>query len=404
MNETTGAVGRRAAVAFIFVTVTLDMLAFGLVVPVLPRLVVQFEGGDYGRAATFTGIVTTVWAAMQLLAMPVLGALSDRFGRRPVVLFSTLGLSVSFALVALSRSLAWLVAARVVSGIASANISTASAYIADVTPPEGRAKAFGLLSAAFGLGFILGPVVGGLLGDGDPKLPFWVAAGLALLNFAYGLWVLPESLAPENRRPFTFKSANPWGAVRFLGSRPGLRALSVVTFLGAVANVVWPSMFVLFAGYRWHWSPRDVGLALGGVGVSSMVVGGALVGPAVRVLGERWAMRIGLLCGSIGFAAMAYGPSGTWFWIALVIQMPAGFTNAAVQATLSRTVATNEQGALQGATGALRSMADLIAPGLFAASFTWGVGPNAPFSMPGLPFAIASALLLLGALVAQGAL
>ncbi len=402
MPETPGAARRRAAALFIFVTVTLDMLAFGLVVPVMPRLVVEFEGGDYGRAATFTGIVTTVWAAMQLLAMPVLGALSDRYGRRPIVLFSTFGLAVSFVLIALSRSLAWLVAARIVSGIASANVSTASAYIADVTPPAERAKAFGLLSAAFGLGFILGPVLGGLLGDGDPRRPFWIAAGLCLLNFGYGAVVLPESLAPEHRRPFALKRAHPIGALRFLTSRPRLRALSVVTFLLSVSNVVWPTMFVLFAAYRWHWTPADVGMALGGVGVSSMLVGGVLVGPAVRTLGERGAMVFGLVCGALGFAIVAYGPTGTWFWIALVVQAPLGFTGAAVQALMSRTVDAAEQGELQGATGSVRSIADLLAPGMFAATFTWGVGASAPFSMPGLPFAVAAALLALATAVAVG--
>lgn len=399
MSEATQPAGRRAAATFIFVTILFDMLAFGLVVPVLPHLIVEFEGGDYASAARFTGVVTTVWAVMQFLAMPVLGALSDRFGRRPVVLYSTFGLALSFALVAMSRSLAWLVAARVVSGVASANVSTASAYIADVTPPERRAQAFGMLSAAFGLGFILGPVVGGLLGDSNPRLPFWVAAVLCLTNFCYGVFVLPESLAPENRRPFVLKAANPVGALGFLWSRPTLRQLTWVTFLVSVAHVVWPSMFVLFAGYRWGWTPADVGLALAGVGASSMIMGALVVGPAVKALGERLAMAIGLVCGALGFAIIAVGPTGGWFWVCLVVQAPFGLTNASTQALMSRAVGPQQQGELQGAAGTLRSMADMIGPGLFSLAFAWGVGPSAPWSMPGLPFGIAALLLAAAAVV-----
>src|SRR5438270_9826324 len=268
---------RSGAAAFIFVTILLDMFALGLVMPVLPKLVESFVANDTARAARIFGLFGTAWALMQFFFSPVLGALSDRFGRRPVVLLSNLGLALDYILMALAPSLAWLFIGRVISGITSASISTAFAYIADVTPPEKRAAVFGKIGAAFGAGFILGPAIGGLLGGMDPRLPFWVAAGLSFANALYGLLILPESLPPERRSPFHWKSANPMGALHLLRSDRVLAGLSVVNFLAQVAHVVLPSTFVLYTTYRYGWDPRTVGLTLAMVGICTMAVQGAAI-------------------------------------------------------------------------------------------------------------------------------
>ncbi len=293
---------RRGAVAFIFVTILLDMLALGVIMPILPKLIESFVGNDTAHAARIFGLFGTAWALMQFVFSPLLGALSDRFGRRPVVLLSNFGLAADYVLMALAPSLNWLFVGRVISGITSASISTAFAYIADITPPERRAAVFGKIGAAFGAGFILGPALGGLLGDIDPRLPFWASAGLSFANALYGLLILPESLAREKRAPFRWTSANPVGAVHLLRSNAGLTALSVVNFIAQVAHVVLPSTFVLYATYRYGWDSKTVGLTLAMVGVCAMVVQGLAIAPIVRMLGERGTLLLGLCCGAVGFA------------------------------------------------------------------------------------------------------
>jgi DHA1 family tetracycline resistance protein-like MFS transporter len=266
---------RRGAVAFIFVTILLDMFALGLILPILPKLVESFVDNDTANAARIFGLFGTVWAVMQFLFSPILGGLSDRFGRRPVVLLSNFGLALDYVLMALAPSLTWLFVGRVISGITSASVSTAFAYIADLTPPEQRAAVFGKIGVAFGAGFILGPAVGGLLGGMDPRLPFWVAAGLSFANTLYGLLILPESLPPDRRSPFHWRNANPLGALHLLRSDRVLTGLSVANFLAQLAHVVLPSTFVLYATYRYGWDTTTVGLTLAIVGVCSMAVQGA---------------------------------------------------------------------------------------------------------------------------------
>ena len=260
---------RQAAVFFILVTVVLDMLSFGIIIPVLPKLVEEFLGGDTAQAAEIYGLMGTSWALMQFVCSPIQGALSDRFGRRPVVLLSNLGLGLDFILMALAPSLAWLFAGRVISGIASSSFSTAGAYIADVTPPDKRAAAFGMMGASFGLGFVLGPAVGGLLGAIDPRWPFWGAAATSLLNACYGFFVLPESLPLEKRAPFRWKRANPAGALILLRSHHELFGLATANFLMNLAHGVLPSVAVLYLGYRYGWGPSAVGFTLAAVGVET---------------------------------------------------------------------------------------------------------------------------------------
>ena len=391
---------RGAAVAFIFVTILLDMLALGLILPVLPKLVQSFVDDDTASAARIFGLFGTAWAVMQFFFSPILGGLSDRFGRRPVVLLSNFGLALDYVLMALAPSLTWLFIGRVISGITSASISTAFAYIADVTPAERRAAAFGKVGVAFGAGFILGPALGGLLGGMDPRLPFWVAAGLSFANTLYGLLILPESLPRDRRSPFRWKSANPLGALHLLGSNRILTGLSLVNFLAQVAHVVLPSTFVLYATYRYGWDATTVGLTLALVGICSMAVQGAAIGPIVKRLGERWALLLGLGCGAAGFFIYGAAPTGPLFWLGIPVMALWGVAGAATQALMTELVAPEQQGQLQGATNSVQSVSQLVGPFLFTLTFAYFIGPQAPLLLPGAPFLLASVLLLLALAVA----
>jgi len=385
---------RRAALIFVFVTVVLDMLAFGMIVPVLPQLVVQFLGGDTARGAEVYGLFGTVWALMQFLFSPLLGALSDRYGRRPVILLSNFGLGLDYLLMALAPTISWLFVGRVISGITSASFSTAGAYIADVTPPEKRAASFGILSAAFGLGFVLGPALGGLLGGINPRLPFWVAGGLSLINAMYGLFVLPESLPRERRASFSWQRANALGSLKLLRSHPELLGLSMVNFLRNVAHSVMPSTFVLYAGYRYGWDARTVGIFLAGVGVSSMIVGMGLVGPIVARFGERRALVAGFVFGSFGYAIVGLAPNGVALVMALPLQALWGLAGPAAQGLMTRRVHPSEQGQLQGAQSSIMGIAGLIGPGLFTLTFAAFISTSNSVHFPGAPFLLAASLLV----------
>jgi MFS transporter, DHA1 family, tetracycline resistance protein len=392
---------RRGAVAFIFVTILLDMFALGLILPILPKLVESFVDNDTASAARIFGLFGTAWALMQFLFSPILGGLSDRFGRRPVVLLSNFGLALDYVLMALAPSLTWLFVGRVISGITSASVSTAFAYIADVTPGERRAAAFGKIGVAFGAGFILGPAVGGLLGGMDPRLPFWVAAALSFANTLYGLLILPESLPKDRRSPFHWKSANPLGALRLLGSDRVLTGLSVVNFLAQVAHVVLPSTFVLYATYRYGWDATTVGLTLAMVGVCSMAVQGLAIGPIVRHLGERQALLLGLGSGAAGFLIYGAAPTGVLFWLGIPVMSLWGVAGAAIQALTTQLVAPDQQGQLQGATSSVQSMSQMLGPFLFTLTFAYFIGVRAPLKLPGAPFLLAAALLLLALVIAM---
>jgi DHA1 family tetracycline resistance protein-like MFS transporter len=395
--------GRRAALAFIFITIVLDMFALGMIVPVLPHLIEDFLGGDTAGAAKVYGVFGTVWALMQFFAMPIVGALSDRFGRRKVILLSNFGLGLDYVLMALAPNLAWLFVGRVISGITAASVSTGMAYIADVTPPEKRAAAFGRVGIAFGLGFVLGPALGGLLGSVDPRLPFWVAAGLSLANAMYGLFILPESLPPEKRRAFEWRRANPLGSLKLLRSHSELSGLAVVVFLSNLAHAALPATFVLYAGYRYGWDARDVGFVLAAVGICSAIVQGALVGAAVRRLGERRVLLTGLACGAIGFFAYGLAPTGALFLAAVPVVALWGLASPAAQGLMTRHIGPTEQGALQGAAGSVMGIATMIGPWLFASTFAYFIGEGTRWHVPGASFMLASVLLGLGVLVAARA-
>jgi DHA1 family tetracycline resistance protein-like MFS transporter len=391
---------RRAALAFIFVTIVLDMFALGMIIPVLPHLIEDFLGGDTAGAARVYGVFGTVWALMQFLFMPVVGALSDRFGRRRVVLLSNLGLGLDYVLMALAPNLWWLFVGRVISGITAASVSTGMAYIADVTPPAQRATAFGKVGVAFGLGFVLGPALGGLLGSVDPRLPFWVAAALSLANAAYGYFILPESLPPERRRAFEWRRANPVGSLALLRRHPELSGLAGVVFLSNLAHVALPATFVLYAAYRYGWQEREVGLVMAGVGICSALVQGGLVGPAVRRFGERRALLVGLICGAIGFLGYGLAPTGLLFLAAVPVVALWGLASPAAQGIMTQHIGPTEQGELQGATGSLMGIATMIGPGLFAGIFAHAIGAGARWHAPGAAFVLAALLLAAGALLA----
>ena len=378
----------RRALAFIFCTVALDVLALGVMIPVLPKIVLGFMDGDTAGAAEMFGLFATVWALMQFFCSPLLGALSDRFGRRPVILISCLGLGLDYIFMALAPSLLLLFVGRVVSGITSATIGTAFAYIADVTKPEERAKAFGLVGMAFGLGFVVGPAIGGLLGGLDPRLPFWVSAAACLANAAFGWFVLPESLPPERRMAFSWKRANPVGSLKLLGSQRHLLGLASVDFLGNFAHQVLPAVFVLYAGHRYGWGETTVGLTLAFVGVCTAIVQGALVGPIVKRLGARRAVVGGLLAGAVGMSIYGLAGTGPWFWAGVPVMAFWGVAGPALQDMMTRRVGGSEQGQLQGACSASRSIAGLIAPGVFAVLFASTID-----TVPGAAFLLAGGLL-----------
>lgn len=393
--------GRRAALAFIFVTVLIDVIAFGLIIPVLPHLVQQFVGGSTSQAAYWTGVFSFTFALVQFFSAPVQGALSDRFGRRPVILLSCLGLGVDFVFMALAPSLGWLFVGRVVSAITSASFTTANAYIADVVPPERRAKSYGLIGAAFGLGFIIGPLLGGVLGAIEHRLPFWVAAALALLNFLYGLLVLPESLPPERRSArFDWRHARPLGGVRLLAEFPRIWPLVAVVFIANFAHYVYPSTFVLFADAAFGWGERAAGYVLALVGVLSVVVNVAVVGRAVKRLGERRAMLLGLGCGALGFLVYGLAGQGWVFLLGLPLSALWAIASPATMALITRQIPAQMQGRIQGALSGLVSLAGIVAPALFAGSFGFFIGPHAPLRLPGIAFLLAALLLAAAAAIA----
>jgi DHA1 family tetracycline resistance protein-like MFS transporter len=391
---------RRAALVFIFVTVALDVLALGIIIPVLPNLVASFLGHETARAARVYGLFGTTWALMQFLFSPMLGALSDRFGRRRVILISNFGLGLDYILMALAPTLSWLFVGRVISGITAASIPAAFAYIADVTPAEKRAGAFGMVGAAFGLGFVLGPALGGVLGGVNLHLPFWVAAGLSLANALYGLFVLPESLPLERRAVFEWRKANPVGSLKLLRSHPELFSLAMVIFLCSLAHEVLPQVSVLYAGYRYGWNERDVGLMLAGVGVCAAIVQGGLVQLVVRRFGEPAALFSGLVFGAAGFAIYGLAKTGAAFWMGVPVMALWGLSGAATQGLMTRRVQPSEQGRLQGANGSLRGIAGLFGPGLFTLTFSHFIGEKREWHLPGAPFLLAAVLLVAAIFVA----
>ncbi len=372
----------------------LDVLALGIIIPVLPKLVEQFLGGDTGRAAEMFGLFGAVWALMQFIFSPVLGALSDQYGRRRVILISCFGLGVDYIFMASAPTLWLLFIGRIISGITGASFTAAGAYIADVTAPEKRAAGFGMIGAAWGLGFVLGPALGGILGGIDTRLPFWVAAGLTLLNAMYGLFVLPESLRAEHREKFSWKRANPLGSLKLLRSHPELFRLATVNGFFYLAHQVLPSVFVLYASFRYGWNEETVGLTLALLGVCSMVVQGGVVKRVVADFGERHTLLAGLLFGMCGFAIYGLAPTGIIFWLGIPVFSMTGLYGPSSQGIMTRHVQPSQQGQLQGANNSIMGVAGVIGSGIFTLTFAGFIGAQSDWHLPGAPFLLAVLMLV----------
>jgi DHA1 family tetracycline resistance protein-like MFS transporter len=391
---------RKPALGFIFVTLVLDILGIGLIVPILPKLVESFEPGNLADASATYGTLAALGAFMQFLFSPLLGSLSDRFGRRPVILVSLLGSGLDYFLLAFAPNLAWFYVGRVIAGITSANFTAATAYIADISPPEKRAANFGLIGAAFGLGFILGPVLGGVLGEVSLRLPFIVAGGLTLLNWLYGMFVLPESLAPENRRAFTWARSNPVGVLRELRRHPVVIGLAATWFLVSLAHQVYPGTWVLYTAERFHWSPKQTGCSLAAVGLCAALVQGGLTRLIIPRLGERFSVVLGLSITALAF--VAYGlASQPWMIYALIaVGSLGGIATPAVQGLISRNVGADEQGGIQGALTGLSSIAGFLGLKLAAGMFGYYVDPDGPVYLPGAAFFCSATLVTLALILA----
>jgi MFS transporter, DHA1 family, tetracycline resistance protein len=383
----------QAAFYFILITVGLDFLAFGIIAPVLPDLIRQFEGGDFARASTVIGYFGLAWAAMQFIFSPLLGAWSDRFGRRPVILLSCLGLGLDYIFMAVAPSLRWLLVGRIISGVTTSNVATAFAYVTDVTPPERRARPFGLISAAFGVGFVIGPALGGYLGNTNLRFPFWAAAFLSLANAFYGYFVLPESLPPERRAKSAWHMANPLGSLRLFRSHPELTGLAMVITLYYLAHQALVTVWALYTEYRYAWNRRDVGLSLAVVGVSAAVVSGILVAPFVKRFGERRSLLWGLIFGTLGFLGFAFARRGWALFAVIPLIALWGIAAPAMQSLMSRCVDHSSQGKLQGAINSVRALTGMAGPPLFTQVFARGISPNSTFHFSGAPYFLAAVLL-----------
>jgi DHA1 family tetracycline resistance protein-like MFS transporter len=395
---------RRPAVLFIFITLVLDILGIGLIVPVLPKLIQHYQGGDVAAGSFTYGMLAALYALMQFLFAPLIGSVSDRYGRRPVILISLLGSAIDYFLIAFAPNLMWFAVGRIVAGITAANYAAASAYIADVSPPEKRAANFGLIGAAFGIGFIIGPIVGGGLAAWGVKVPFFVAGGLTLINWAYGWFVLPESLAIENRRAFSWSRSNPVGALFALRRFPALMGLVTCYFIAVLAHQVYPSIWVLYTTYRYGWTELQTGLSLAAVGVMAGMVQGGLTKRVVAWLGEKKTVRYCLTLSIFLYAAYGLATHPWMIYICIVIGSLSGLVTPAVQSLMSQGVPADEQGALQGSLSSLSSVAGVAGPLLCTQLFGFFIGEKAPAILPGAPFFLSSAMMMIALFIAVPAL
>lgn len=391
---------RKPALGFIFVTLVLDILGIGLIIPILPKLVEQLGGGGIEKATYIYGLLAALYSLMQFIFAPVLGSLSDRYGRRPVILGSLFGSGLDYFLLAFAPNLSWFFVGRIIAGITGANFAAATAYIADISPPDKRAGNFGLIGAAFGLGFIVGPLLGGVLGKYGLHVPFFVAGSLTLVNWCYGLFVLPESLTPENRRKFSWKVSNPIGSLYALQKHPVALGLAGVFFLFNLSHQVYPSIWVLYTSYRYNWNPEQTGLSLAIVGVMAAIVQGGLTRIIVRKLGEARTVLLGLTVFALAFICYGLAPQGWMTYIVIVFGSLGGVTGPAMQGLISRDVGADEQGGVQGSLTSLVSVTGIIGPPLMTGLFGYFISQKAPFVLPGVSFFFAAFLVTIALFLA----
>jgi DHA1 family tetracycline resistance protein-like MFS transporter len=391
---------KQAALGFIFITLLIDVTGLGIIIPVLPKLIETLIHGDLSQASRYAGLLTLAYAVMQFLFAPVLGNLSDKYGRRPILLGSLLGFGIDYIFMAFAPSIAWLFLGRAIAGITGASFTTASAYIADVSTPEKRAQNFGMIGVAFGIGFIVGPVIGGILGKYNTHLPFLAAAALALLNALYGYFVLPESLDKAHRRPFEFKRANPLGSLLQLNKYPAVLGLAASLFLIYFAAQSVQSVWTFYTMSKFHWNEAWVGYSLGFVGLTVALVQGGLIRIAIPKLGNHRSIWVGLLFYAAGLILFAFATKG-WMMFAFMIPYAlGGIAGPALQGTITEQVPANEQGELQGALTSLASLSSIFGPWLMTYLFYIFTKPGAPVILPGAPFILGSILMLLSAFLA----
>ena len=390
----------KPALIFIFITLFLDVLGIGLIIPILPRLIDELTQGGIDSAAYVFGALAGIYSLVQFAFAPIIGSLSDRFGRRPVILISLFGSGIDYFLMAWAPTLAWFFVARIISGVAGANYAAAFAYIADISPKQKRAANFGIIGAAFGLGFIFGPALGGWLGDQSLRLPFYAAGVLTLINWLYGFFILPESLNSKNQRSFNWKRANPIGALLELRKYPLVHGLSISYFLSSLAQQIYPAIWVLYTAYRYNWSSKETGFSLALVGLTAAIVQGGLSRVVIPKIGERNAAVGGLIV--MASAMVGYGlATESWMvYLIIIFGSLSGVSVPAIQGMISITVGADEQGGLQGSLTSLQSAAGFLGPPFAAGIFGYFVSEHAPFSLPGAAFFSSAGVVLLSALVA----
>ncbi|MHA7774913.1 TCR/Tet family MFS transporter [Roseibium sp. M-1] len=385
---------KRSALGFILVTLTLNSMGIGLMMPVMPSLLTELTSLPVSDAARWGGALTVVYALMQFAFGPTLGNLSDRFGRRPILLVSMFAMALDYLLMALSWHLAVLFIGRTLSGISGATFSAASAYIADVSSKEERAKNFGLVGAGFGVGFVLGPMIGGFLGEYGPRAPFYAAAALSFVNFLFGYFVLPETLKPEIRRTFEWKRANPFGALKQLAAHPQVRTLLLAVFLFDIAHYVYPAVWSYYSEEVFGWSPADIGLSLACVGIGFAVVQGYLIRVLEPKIGPERTLLIGLAANLLAFAGLAFATSGTVAYAMICFAALGALATPAFTALMSNRIEDNAQGELQGLIASAAGLSMVVSPFVMTQVFAAFSGPDATISFPGAPFALAGFLIL----------
>ncbi|ROI06771.1 MFS transporter [Chryseobacterium sp. G0240] len=391
--------GKKAAIGFIFITLLIDITGWGIILPVVPKLIGELINSDLSEAAKYGGWLGFAYAVTQFIFAPIVGNLSDKYGRRPIILISLFGFAIDYVLLALAPSIGWLFFGRIIAGLTGASISTASAYIADISTDEDRTKNFGLIGAAFGLGFIIGPVIGGLLGHYGARVPFYFAAILCMVNFLYGLLILPESLEKDKRRSFSWKRANPIGTVNFLRKQSKISNLVIALILVYVALHAVQSNWHFFTMYKFNWTERTVGLSLGLLGLLLGLVQGILIRWTTPKLGEHKSVYFGLLFYALGLMLFAFTNQGWMMFVFLVPYSLGGICGPALQSIISKNVPANEQGELQGALSSLVSATSILGPPMMTNLFYYFTHDKAPFQFSGAPFFLASILMFISVII-----
>ena len=392
------------AISFIFITMLIDIIGLGIIIPVIPKLIKELIHGDISEAAKYGGWLIFAYAITQFIFSPLIGNLSDKFGRRPIILISLFGFSLDYLFLAFAPTITWLFVGRIIAGVTGASITTASAYIADVSTPENRAKNFGLIGAAFGLGFIIGPVMGGFLGHYGARVPFYAAAILCMLNFLYGYFILPESLSLENRREFSWKRANPVGALLSLKKYPNLIGLTVSIFILYVASHAVQSNWSYFTMYQFDWDEKMVGISLGVVGLLVGLVQGVLIRYINPKIGNEKSIYIGMALYTVGMFLFAFASESWMMFVFLIPYCLGGIAGPALQAMISNDVPASEQGEIQGTLTSLMSASSIIGPPMMSSVFYYFTHKNAPFQFSGAPFVLGGILMLVATVIAFVAL